>query len=128
MSGPDALSFKEPLQRCPIQEIQVLLICPFLKSKQFPNSLTNRSGEPVSQGKQCVEVDRIPAIWSRYENASTNPADLGRKGALPFAAANVLDNCIGEYDIEFLIIKRERIARIASTSDKAQPGKLLLQK
>jgi hypothetical protein len=62
----------------------------------------------VHERQARVDLDRKHAVRRGDENTPPDPQRLGDKTALPFAAADVLDDGVREDDVESAVLERER--------------------
>src|SRR5664280_2238531 len=66
-----------------------------------------RLRKPMNEGKECVQLDREPAIGRRQEEAIAHSHQLADERALTRSIAHVLDDGRREADVELLVLERE---------------------
>jgi len=76
-------------------------------------------------GQPGVMFDREPAIRRGNEESFTHPTEFLDEACLCGAAANMLYDCVAEYDIKCIVIERQLLS--GSHTQVLQTGVLLLK-
>src|SRR6187455_2650024 len=123
----DAHATREELRKAAAGE-QVELVADSLAHGGV-RAMRDPVGEPVHEGKARVHLDRKAAVRRGDEDAPADPDHLGDELPLAFATADVLDDGVGEHDVERAVLERQSARVALDVRDlrisRAEPGAIV---